>query len=296
MIPAVPLVSVLLFAADVAWSAPACPADAGEELERLVGIELRSAPSSVRVVLTLEACDAKRSDVVALVDYGPDEPPDRVALDLRTVEADARMRTAALAIGESVRARLKGPPPGPKVAVEAPAPPAEEAPLDVGVRGFGVGRRLASSEAWALGVALGGDVAPTPWLTATVDLGWQRAGRSVALGEIRLDVAHALLSLQYTYRSDALRVGLGPAADVGLAIATGSSSRTTVGTGSDRGLFVRAGVRAEVEYSFSTTLRALASVQADTSLRGFVAYVDESPTLGVSGLGATLGLGLGYAL
>ncbi len=295
MIPAAPLVSPLLFAAHVTWSAPACPQAAGDELEQLLALELRSAPSTVRVVLELDACDAD-AEVVALIDYGPDDRPDRIALDLQAIAADARMRAAALAISESVRARLKGPPPGPKVAVEASPPAPAETPLDVGVRAFGVGRRLASSETWALGVALGGDVAPTPWLTTTVDLGWQRARRFVPLGDIRLDVAHALLSFQYTYRSDALRLGLGPAADVGLAIANGSSSRTTVGTASDRGIFVRAGVRAEVEYSFARTLRAFASVQADTSLRGFVANVDGSPSLGVSGLGALLGLGLGYGL
>ncbi len=286
---------LLVIAASLAWTDEACDPAARAELERLLAIELRDIAPRVKIVLSVTSCEDGLAGLVALIDHGPERDPDRVPLDLANIEPKARMRAASLAIGESIRARLKDPPRAPARAEVTP-PATTPDPRRVALRLFAVGRALLPHEAWAPGLAAGAAYAVTPWLRVAADVGWQRATSTQPLGDLRLDLFHATASLQYTDVLGPIDVAVGPAVEAGLASAEGRSERTTVGTAAERGLYARAALRGDLAYPIFGDLSVVAAVESGVALRGFVARVDDQPALGVDGFSITALLGVAYAL
>ncbi|MCB9647014.1 MAG: hypothetical protein H6730_10535 [Deltaproteobacteria bacterium] len=118
-------------AGPVQWLAGACDApDAQATLTELLALEIRAMPPEAGVFLTFTACDLMGPTVlVALIDHGPRQPPERLVLPLGSIDRSARARAAALAIAESIRAAERAPPAPPTSAPTAmPALTAVAAP------------------------------------------------------------------------------------------------------------------------------------------------------------------------
>lgn len=289
------LLALLTIATGLTWTGDPCDPIARAELERLLAIELRSAAPSVQVVLRITSCEDGVAGLLALIDLGPDRAPERVSLDLANVEPSARMRTASLAIGETIRARQKDPPRAP-LHTETTVPETPARASYASVRVAFATRALAEHGAWAPGIVAGGSYPLTSWLRLSADAGWQRAATSHGLGEVRLDLAHVNGSLQYTRELGPFIVAVGPSVEGGLAWAAGTSERSTVGTARERGLFVRIALRADLAIPLTDTFAVAATAEGGTALRGLVARVDDTPALGIDGFSATLAVGLAYSL
>lgn len=299
-----PLTLALVLAAvsssKVRWVGEECERSVREELVRLVGIEMQSTTGVRRVLISVASCHDGPVELSVLVDRGEHRDHERLFIELEDIELSARARVAALFIGEALRAREKVAFLEPRtihspLVMTSSIGAADRAgagtvPVTVDLRVNSTSLGSVNNLAWGLG--LGMTFAPWSHLRFGLQGGWQSSSSDVDIGTVTIDLASIQLSAMFLTDLGVLTLAVGGALDVGLAFGAGSSRRQLVVTESQRGTFVVASGRLEVEVPVVRNFGILLGATAGPALRSFEARADSASVLGVKGVIGSAWMGL----
>ena len=277
----------------VHWVGENCDPWAKRELMRFIDIELASVPSVRQVIVSVTVCDEGLTELRLLVDRdGVQHGVRTLLVDLRTVEPELRVRAAALAVGEALRAQEKMEivsssfVDSPDVSATSLVSTNEE-----GVRkpSWTIAARLLSTSlgsidhlAW--GVGLEGTYEPWSRFQWGLEGRWRHASTEVEIGTVTMDLVSIQLSGMFLTDFSAFTLAVGGAFDMGFAFGAGSSVRQLVTKAHGRGGFFVPSARLEFGIPVIRDFGFLVGGSGGPALRSFDARVDDTSTLGVKGI------------
>jgi hypothetical protein len=279
--------------------AEGCPAEIADDLERLVGIELRSARQQSEPIEIGIRC---QEDEVTLSVMGPDRSAlSQRKVDLSRTASSVHARVLALAIAELIReqqARPK-PRPAPKPEVkkaprrEPPPAPKPEKRLPVGrLEGFfAVSNYDLTEDLWGGGVRFW-YLRLTPW-HAALDFSAGTFEREVEIGAARLVSASLSARLGYTLGLADLEFRFGAGQRVGMARISGSASDSSrAASGSVVGTWTAPIVYLALDTALFGRWRAGLGTELGIVLLPVRGQIQNHDDVGVDGLWGALEIGI----
>jgi len=262
------------------------------------------------VALVRASCDEPAASATVTFTRG-DVHRSRV-VPLADVPAGARARVLAIASADLVRESLAAPSEDASPSPATSSPPAHvEVDLHVHlarpdpagepsapevprwtVAFSGEGRSFTSRGTGLFGARLGGRVVLLSWLAAGIDGGVLSGQAHDVLGDIDGLLASAGVSLLATGGTPAVRFGVGPRLEGGLASFRGRASLPSTRASSVRGGVALLGLTAFVSFRVSGALGGEVALDAGSTLESFGARADDRQpeTFGGPVLGVRIGL------